>query len=179
MSSNINSSYFLKWTNGSKLLYFKLCPQTVFLVIIYQVISSNGPMVESYFKLFPQTWLLSWGKEPRVVTKCSSAEQIFTMDWVITELVLATQKQVFENEQCFFLFFFCFFYFFIALRTMLDRTGCRLPCEHISLLPFILKDHVSIRLKRLCLLPFHHKQYFLRWTLGVQCQRKSPRWNYE
>ena len=62
--------------------------------------------MESYFKLFPQTWSLSQGKEPRVVPKCSSAEQIFTMDKVITELVLATQKQVSENEQCFLLFFF-------------------------------------------------------------------------
>ena len=90
-----------KWANGSKLLYFKLCLQTLFLVIKFQFISSNGPMAESYFKLFPQTWSLSQGKDPRVVPKCSSAEQIFTMDKVITELVLATQKQVFENEQCF------------------------------------------------------------------------------
>ena len=58
-------------------------------------------MAESYFKLFPQTWSLYQGKDPRVVPKCSSAEQIFTMDKVITELVLATQKQVFENKQCF------------------------------------------------------------------------------
>ena len=63
-------------------------------------------MVASYFKLFPQTWSLTQGKDPRLVPKCSSAEQIFKMDRVITELVLATQKQVFENEQCFLLLFF-------------------------------------------------------------------------
>ena len=33
-----------KWANGSKLLYFKLCPQT-----LIQVISSNGPIVASYY----------------------------------------------------------------------------------------------------------------------------------
>ena len=118
-------------------------------------VSVNRPMmVASYFKLFPQTGSLSQGKEPRLVPKCSSAEQIFTMDRVITELALTTQKQVSENEQCFLL---CYaFYYFVAHRIMLDRTGCLLPCEYLSLSPFTPNDHVS-RLKQLCLLSFHEK----------------------
>ena len=140
------SNYVLK--HYFQLLYFKLFPQ---MDQWQKVISSYFPKHDPCPREKSHAWCRS---APQLSRSSQWTESSLSSSW-------RRKSKFLKTNNAFYCWFFLF-YFFIALRTMLDRTGCRLPCEHISLLPFILKDHVSIRLKRLCLLPFHHKQYFLR-----------------
>ena len=124
-----------------QLLYFKLFPQ---MDQWQKVISSYFPKHDPC----PREKIHAW---------CRSApQQNRSSPWTKSSLSSYwRRKSKFLKTNNVFSFFFAFYYV-VARRIMLNRTGCLLPCEYLSLSPFTPNDHVS-RLKQLCLLSFHEK----------------------
>ena len=147
MSSNINSSYFLKWTNGRKL---------------FQVISSNrilvpGKRATSGAEVFLSGADLQDGPSHHWA-RLGNAKASF---WKRTMLLIV-------------------FFLILLLCCTQDHVRYWLPPALWALISVTFLYMIMFpRQKQLCLLSPHDKQYFLRWTLGVQRQRKPTSWNWQ